>query len=77
MFGAGEGGTSSGQRSPVMSFSGSVEGRERRSSTVSLTGQAGRMMDAGDAAQGFRLTLPGEDVSRSSSLSFPLPSLKS
>lgn len=70
--GEGGGGTSSGQRSPVMSFTGSVEGRERRSSTVSLTGQAGRMMDAGDVAHGFRLTLPGEDVSNVSRFSFLL-----
>lgn len=47
----------------MTSLTGSgVEGRERRSSTVSWTGQAGRMLDASDA-HGFRLTLPGEDVS--------------
>lgn len=60
-------GTRSPGRSPI------VEGvmlsdRERRSSAVSLTGQAGKMLDvagAGETSQGFRLTMPGQEVSRS------------
>lgn len=59
---------SPGTRSPVRA--GSVGGvmlseRERRSSAISLTGQAGKMLDsAAEPSQGFRLTLPGDDVSR-------------
>lgn len=83
--------TSAGARSPVLSLTGYAKEnereRERRTSSASLTGQAGRILGAfeclpssdasSSAPQSFRLTLPGgPEVGLSLACSTPISPLK-